>query len=88
MTETPQKTVAERLVGLSDDVLESLETGRTAAIEAVRKFVDEVTPVVAEEGRRKKVVDAALDLAEELVKAHLEFLRSVVRSVGHTLSKE
>ncbi|MBS4730739.1 hypothetical protein MSM1_21305 [Mycobacterium sp. SM1] len=85
MTETPQKTVTERLVGLSDDVLESLETGRTAAIEAVRKFVDEVTPVVAEEGRRKKVVDAALDLAEELVKAHLEFLRSVVRSVGQTL---
>jgi hypothetical protein len=88
MTETPQKTVTERLVGLSDDVLESLETGRTAAIDAIRKFVDEVTPVVAEEGRRKKVVDAALDLAEELVKAHLEFLRSVVRSVGQTLSKE
>jgi hypothetical protein len=88
MTETPQKTVTERLVGLSDDVLESLETGRTAAIDAIREFVDEVTPVVAEEGRRKKVVDAALDLAEELVKAHLEFLRSVVRSVGQTLSKE
>ncbi|UQX10341.1 hypothetical protein [Candidatus Mycobacterium methanotrophicum] len=88
MTETSQKTVAERLAGLSDDVLESLETGRTTAIEAVRKFVDEVTPVVAEPGRRKKVVDAALDLAEELVKVRIEFLRSVVRSAGQTLSKE
>jgi hypothetical protein len=88
MTENPQKTVAERLTGLSDDVLESLETGRTTAIEAVRKFVDEVTPVVDEQGRRKKIVDAALDLAEELVKAQMEFLRSVVRSAGQTLTKE
>ncbi len=90
MTETSQKSVAERLTGLSDDVLESLETGRTTAIEAVRKFIDEVTPVVGdgEQSQRKTIVDAALDLAEELVKAHVEFVRSVVRSAGQTLSKE
>ncbi|HYB38268.1 MAG TPA: hypothetical protein VEF72_22755 [Mycobacterium sp.] len=88
MTESSQKTVAERLTGLSDDVLESLETGRTSAIESVRKFIDEVTPVVGEQSRLKTVVDAALDMAGELVKTHLEFVRSVVRSAGQTLSKE
>jgi hypothetical protein len=87
MTKTPQKTAAG-WADLSDDVLESVETGRKAAIEAVRKFVDEVTPVITDQSRRKTVIDAALDLAEELVTARIEFLRSVVRSAGQTLSKE
>lgn len=87
MTETTEKS-APAWAELSDDVLESVEAGRKAVIEAVRKFVDEVTPVVADESRRKTVVDAALDLAEELMMARIEFLRSVVRSAGQILSKE
>ncbi|MGB5112248.1 MAG: hypothetical protein WBO08_11820 [Mycobacterium sp.] len=87
MTETPQKNVAG-WAEMSDDVLESVEAGRTTAIEAVRKFVDAVTPVLADQSRRKTVIDAALDLAEELVAARIEFLRAVVRSAGQTLSKE
>lgn len=69
-------------------MLESVEAGRKTAIEALRKFVDEVTPVIADQSRRKTVIDAALDLAEELVTARVEFLRSVVRSAGETFSKE
>lgn len=87
MTETTEKN-APAWAELSDDVLESVEAGRKAVIEAVRKFVDEVTPVVADESRRKTVVDAALDLAEELMMARIEFLRSVVRSAGQILSTE
>jgi len=87
MTETPQKT-APGWAELSYDVLESVESGRKTAIEAVHKFVDEVTPVIADQSRRKTVIDAALDLAEELVTARIEFLRSVVRSAGQTLSKD
>ena len=87
MPETPQKS-APAWAELSDDVLESVETGRKAAIEAVRKFADEVTPVLADQSRRKTVIDAALDMAEELLTARIEFLRSVVRSAGQTLSKE
>ena len=45
MTETPQKTTPG-WAELSDDVLESVEVGRKAAIEAVRKFVDEVSPMI------------------------------------------
>jgi hypothetical protein len=87
MTQTPQKT-EPRWAELSDDVLESIETGREKAIEAVRKFVDEISPALADNTRRKLVIDASLDLAEELVAAQIELLRSVVRSAGQTLSKQ
>lgn len=87
MTETTEKS-ALAWAELSDDVLESVEAGRKATIEAVRKFVDEVTPVVADQSRRKTVIGATLDLAEELMTARIEFLRSVIRSAGQTLSKQ
>jgi hypothetical protein len=87
MTQTPHKS-APRWADLSDDVLESLETGCTTAIEAMRRFIDQVTPVIADQSRRKAIIDAALNLAEELNIARIEFLRSVIRSAGQTLSKE
>lgn len=55
MTKTTQQTV--RWAELSYDVHESVETGRTTAL-------------------------------EELNTARIEFLRSVMRSAGQTLSKE
>ncbi len=90
MTQSPEKTPEKsepRWAQISDDVLESLEDGRTQAIEAVRKFVDQISPVLPEQSRRKTVVDAALVLAEDLVTARIEFLRSVVRSAGDGVSK-
>jgi hypothetical protein len=53
----------------------------------VRKFVDQITPVLPEQSRRKAVVDAALDLAEELGTARIEFFRSVVHSAGEATGK-
>ena len=91
MTSTEKKTVVERAAGLSDEVLESVEAGRRAAIEAVRKFVDtvdEVTPAPVDASRRKTIVDAALDLADSLVTTRVEFLRSVVRSASATVSSK
>jgi len=88
MTETPQKTVVERAAELSDEVLESVEAGRKAAIEALRKFttaLEQATPALVDPARRKGVIDAALDLAEELSAARIEFLRSVVRNAAETL---
>jgi hypothetical protein len=87
MTQAPQQKTEPRWAELSDDVLESLEAGRKRGIEAVRKFVDEVNPVVDGESRRKTVIDAALKLAEELVTTRIEFMRSVVRSAGEAVSK-
>jgi hypothetical protein len=86
MTEAPEKA-EPRWAELSDEVLESVEAGRKRAIEAVRKFVDEVSTALPDQSRRKAVLDAALDLTEELVTTRIEFLRSVIRSAGETISK-
>ena len=86
MSQAPQKS-EPRWAELSEEVLESVETGRKQAMEAVRKFVDQVGPVLPEESRRKAVVEAALDLADDLVSARMEFFRSVVRSAGEAMNK-
>ena len=91
MTSAEKKTVVERAATLSDEVLESVETGRRAAIAAVRTFVDavdEATPALVDPSRRKTIVDAALDMADSLITARLEFLRSVVRSASEAVSSK
>jgi hypothetical protein len=91
MTEsTEKKTVAERAVSLSDEVLESVGARQQSAIEAVRKFVgtvDEAMPNLVDPELRKKILDAALDLAEQLATSTNEFLRSIVRSASETVHK-
>ena len=91
MTEsTEKKTVAERAVSLSDEVLESVGARQQSAIEAVRKFVntvDEAMPNLVDPELRKKILDAALDLAEQLARSTNEFLRSIVRSASETVHK-
>ena len=87
MTKTPQKTES-RWAELSDEVLESVEASRKQAIDAVRKFVDQVSGDLPDESRRKNVIDAALDLTEELVTGRIEFFRSVVRSASQVVGKQ
>lgn len=87
MTQSPEKTES-RWVELSDDVLESVEASRKQAIDAVRKFVEQVGGEVPDESRRKNVIEAALDLTEELVTGRIEFVRSVVRSAGEAVGKK
>ena len=86
MTHTPEKT-EPRWAELSDEVLESVEASRKQAIDAVRTFVDQVSGEVPDESRRKNVIDAALNLTEELVTGRIEFFRSVVRSAGQAVGK-
>ncbi len=86
--------VVDRTSELSDDVLRSLESGSRAAIEAVRKFVDVVDealpalPHGERPSRRREIVDAAMDMADRLVKTQYEFLRNVVQSAATTISRE
>jgi hypothetical protein len=87
MTQTPEKSES-RWAELSDDVLESVEGSRKQAIDAIRTFVDQVSGEVPDESRRKNVIDAALDLTEELVTGRIEFVRSVVRSAGHAVGSK
>ena len=82
--------VLPRAAELSDEVLESVKSGQQAAIEAVRKFVDtldEAMPNLVDPSLRKKILDAALDLADQLGTATNEFARSIARSASETLPK-
>jgi len=97
---TEKKTVAERAsdlteraAGLSDEVLKSVESGQRTAIDAVRKFVgavDESMPAHGDDhpSRRKTIVDAALEMADKLVKTQYEFIRSVIGSASETLKRQ
>ena len=89
MTENPDgKTVVERVEALSDEVLDSIQAGQRTAMDAVRKFVDtldEVVPNLVDASGRKKVLDAALDMVDQLVTTQLEFLRKVIGSAGEAL---
>ena len=86
-----QRTVVDSAAELSEEVLTSVEAGQRAAIEAVRKFVDtvdEALPAIGDRpSRRETVIDAALDMADKLVTTQYDFLRSVVRDAGRSLSK-
>ncbi len=76
MTQTPKDP---RSAELSDEVLESVEAGRKTGLEAIRKFLDTVTPALHDTSWRKTVIDAALELAEEINTARIEFLRMALR---------
>ncbi len=91
MTESPEnKTVVERVETLSEEMLNSIQAGQQTAMDAVRNFVatlDEVIPNLVDESARKKVIDAALDMIDQIVTAQLELLRKAIRSVGEALHK-
>lgn len=87
MTET--KSVAHPTADLLDDVRESARTGQHAASEALAKFRQTVDESIPESvgPLRKKIVDAAIELADSLVAAQYQFNRNLVRSVDNALNK-
>ena len=90
---TEKKTVAERVADLSEEVLESVESGQRAAIEAVRKFVDtadeETSDLVdASTLSHSAIVEAAMELADQLVRTHVQFLRSVFNNATAALKSD
>jgi len=91
MTESPEKkTVVERVETLSEEMLDSIQAGEQTVMDAVRNFVaalDEVMPNLVDESARKKVIDAALNMVDQLVTAQLEFVRKAIGSVGEALHR-
>ena len=84
MTHTPEKT-EPRWAELSDDVLESVEASRKQAIDAIRKFVDEVggedREVAAQERHRRRLEPELRSRTD----GRIEFFRSVARSAGQAV---
>jgi len=80
----------DRTTDFSDDVLKSLESGQRAAIQAVQEFVDTVDeklPSIGDEhpSRRQGIIDAALEMADRLIRTQYDFIRRVVDSTGKAL---
>jgi len=84
-----KKTVAPRALELVDEVRDSAKAGQEAAANALRRFRDTVDQALPESVQplRKKIVDAAIELADQLVDAQYKFHRSIVRSADRALSK-
>ena len=73
--------------GLADEVRESAKAGQHAASEALQKFrrtVDEAIPESVQP-LRTRIVDAAIELADQLVTAQYNFNRSIVRTADRAL---
>ena len=84
-------TVVERATELSDEVLESLEAGQRAAIEATGRFLvtgEEALPqeVQGTSEVAKKITESGLEMADRLVHTQYDFLRKVINSAGKSLS--
>jgi hypothetical protein len=87
-----QPNVVDRTTEVSEEVFASVESGQRAAIKAVRKFVDTVDerlPSLGDEhpSRRQDIIDAALEMADELVHTEYNFLSKVARSAGKALGR-
>jgi hypothetical protein len=87
-----QRSAVDRTAELSDEVLTSVESGQRAAIKAVRTFADTVDgqlPLLADEhpSKRQEIIDAAMEMADQLVHTEYAFLREVAQSAGKALGR-
>jgi hypothetical protein len=87
---TPTSAI-DRTTKLSEGVLDSVEKGQRAAIEAVRKFVDTVDEALPAHGEgpsgRQEIVDSAMEMADRLVHTQYDFIRKVIDSAGKSLGR-
>ena len=92
MAESADKqTVLERVGGLSDELLESVDAGRQAAVAAVHKFANTLEEATSQEGdpsRRKTLIEAAVNLADELSAAQMKLLHSITRSTTSAIGRD
>jgi hypothetical protein len=87
---TRRAMVVDRTAELSDEVLESVEAGQRAAIEALGRFlvtVEEALPREVEGTSEvaKTITESGLELADRLVHTQYDFLRKVIDSTGKSL---
>jgi hypothetical protein len=84
-------SVVERSAALSDEVLESLEAGQRAAIDAAGRFVVTVEEALPHEVQgtsevAKTITESGLETADRLVQTWYDLLRKVIGSTAKSLS--
>jgi len=83
MTSTEEGGMVERII----------ESGRDAeefALEAVRKFLDTVDgifPDVSSDGPRRKIIDSAFKMTEQLAGTWTQAAEKIVRATGDALTQ-
>jgi len=75
----------------ADRIIESVQDAENTALEAVRRFLDTVNgvfpDVVADGGPRKKIIDSAFKMTEQLVGTTSQLAQRVV-NVGQSALSE
>ncbi|MGO8872938.1 MAG: hypothetical protein ACLQPH_16350 [Acidimicrobiales bacterium] len=82
MTTTEQDETTER----TNKIIKSVRDAEDSALESVRKFLDTVNGVFpdvnAEDGPRRKIIDSAFKMTEQLVGASTQLAEKVVKAVS------
>ena len=71
-------------------IIESIQDAEQSALDAVRRFLDTVNgvfPDVSEDGPRRKIIDSAFKMTEQLVGTSNEFAQRVVKVTEKALSE-
>jgi len=70
----------------ADRLIESVRDAEDSALEAVRKFVDTVNGIFpdanAEDGPRRKIIDSAFKMTEQLVGASTQLAEKIVKAAS------
>src|SRR5215207_2482418 len=83
-----KKTAVERVEKLADEVLRSLEAGRQSTVEALRNFTSTLQDATSKESdpsRRQALINAAVNLADELSSAQMQLLHSITGSMTNVI---
>lgn len=71
-------------------IIESARDAEEFALETVRKFVDTVDsifPEVSQDGPRRKIIDSAFKMTEELVGTWTQFAEKIVKATSNALAE-
>ncbi len=77
-------TTTDAHPGTTDQIFESVQQAETTALESVRKFLDTVNAlfpdVTADAGPRKRIIDSAFKMTEQLVGTSTDLAQQIVRT--------
>lgn len=77
---------------VADDVIDAIESGELAGLEAVRRFVDSVDEALpAPDGvpspDREKIIDSAFKMVEQLLSVSNDFARNITKATEDILKR-
>ncbi len=75
----------------ADRMIGSVRNAEAAALSAVRSFVETVDsafPDVTADGPRRKIIDSAFKMAQQLVGVSAEFAQTVVKTTSEMVTSE